>query len=55
MESPFLNVLLMSALIGIFDVRIMIIEPLHEKTLLRGYRQGPTLTGLYTHIRWLEA
>ena len=29
-------------------------EPRSEKTGLRGFRPGPTQTGLYTHIRWLE-
>ena len=27
----------------------------HEKTCLWGYRPGTTLTGLYSHRRWLEA
>ena len=26
-----------------------------EKTGLRGFRPGPTQTGLYSHRRWLEA
>ena len=30
-------------------------EPRCEKTGLRGFRPGPTQTGLYSHIRWLEA
>ena len=30
-------------------------EPRCEKTGLRGFRPGPTQTGLYNHIRWLEA
>ena len=30
-------------------------EPRCEKTDLRGFRPGPTLTGLYNRIRWLEA
>ena len=30
-------------------------EPRCEKTGLRGFRPGPTLTGLYNHTRWLEA
>ena len=29
-------------------------EPRCEKTGLRGFRPGPTQTGLYSH-RWLEA
>ena len=29
-------------------------EPRHEKTYLRGFRQGPTQTGLYDHKRRLE-
>ena len=31
-----------------------IIEPRSEKTGLRGFRPGPTQTGLYSHRRWLE-
>ena len=30
-------------------------EPRCEKTGLRGFRSGPTQTGLYSHRRWLEA
>ena len=30
-------------------------EPRCEKTGLRGFRPGPTQTGLYNHKRWLEA
>ena len=30
-------------------------EPRREKTGLRGFRPGPTQTGLYNHTRWLEA
>ena len=29
-------------------------EPRCEKTCLRGFRLGPTQTGLYSHRRWLE-
>ena len=32
-----------------------VIEPRSEKTGLRGFRPGPTQTGLYSHRRWLEA
>ena len=31
------------------------LEPRCEKTGLRGFRPGPTQTGLYNHRRWLEA
>ena len=31
------------------------IEPRYEKTGFRGFRPGPTQTGLYSHRRWLEA
>ena len=31
------------------------IEPHCEKTGLRGFRPGPTKTGLYSQIIWLEA
>ena len=34
---------------------VRIIEPRSEKTSLRGFRPGPTQTGLYNHRRWLEA
>ena len=30
-------------------------EARSEKTGLRGFRPGPTQTGLYSHKRWLEA
>ena len=30
-------------------------EPRSEKTGLRGFRPGPTQTGLYSHRTWLEA
>ena len=30
-------------------------EPRCEKTGLRGFRPGPTQTGMYCHRRWLEA
>ena len=32
-----------------------IFEPRSEKTGLRGFRPGPTQTGLYSYRRWLEA
>ena len=31
------------------------LEPHYEKTGLRGFRPGQTLTGLYRHRRWLES
>ena len=37
------------------DFRTLPFEPRCEKTGLRGFRPGPTLTGLYYRIRWLEA
>ena len=30
-------------------------EPRCEKTGPRGFRPGPTQTGLYSHRKWLEA
>ena len=30
-------------------------EPRSEKTGLRGFRPGPTQTGLYSYRRWLDA
>ena len=35
--------------------RTAIYEPRCEKTGLRGFRPGPTQTGLYSHGKWLEA
>ena len=37
------------------DLRTSTFEPRYEKTGLRGFRPGLTQTGLYNHIRWLEA
>ena len=34
---------------------LLVFEPRSEKTGLRGFRPGPTQTGLYDHRRWLEA
>ena len=39
----------------IFILRLTAFEPRCEKTVLRGFRPGPTQTGLYSHRRWLEA
>ena len=33
----------------------VVYEPRCEKTGLRGFRPGPTQTGLFSHRRWLEA
>ena len=48
-----------------FVIDIAINDPVHEvetifyprceKTGLRGFRPGPTQTGLYSYSRWLEA
>ena len=35
--------------------RLSSYEPRSEKTGHRGFRPGPTQTGLYSHRRWLEA
>ena len=40
--------------IEVIQVRF-VFEPRSEKTGLRGFRPGPTQTGLYSHKRWLEA
>ena len=32
-----------------------VVEPRCEKTCLRGFRPGPTQTGLYSYRIWLEA
>ena len=29
-------------------------EPCHEKPCIRGFRPGPTQTGLYSHRRWVD-
>ena len=36
-------------------IRMNSYEPRSEKTGLRGFRPGPTQTGLDSHRRWLEA
>ena len=38
-----------------FEVFLLLNEPRSEKTDLRGFRPGPTQTGLYNNRRWLEA
>ena len=38
-----------------FKVCFLPYEPRCEKTGLRGFRPGPTQTGLYKHTRLLEA
>ena len=40
---------------GELDKSKHINEPRREKTGLRGFRLGPTQTGMYSHRRWLEA
>ena len=40
---------------GYSAVLPVINEPRCEKTGLRGFRPGPTQTGLYSYRRWLEA
>ena len=40
-------------IVRVFD-NSWINEPRHEKTCLRGFRPGPTQTGLYCHRSWLE-
>ena len=37
-----------------FFLSVALYEPLCEKTSLRGFRPGPTQTGLYSHRRCLE-
>ena len=36
-------------------IHLLPIEPRRQKTGLRGFRPGPTQTGLYSHRKWLEA
>ena len=49
-----LQAMLKSDLVGDL-VDYQIYEPPCEKTGLRGFRPGPTQTGLCSHRRWLEA
>ena len=35
------------------EITVYCIEPRREKTCLRGFRAGPTQTGLYIHRGWL--
>ena len=37
------------------EISVVIFEPRCKKTGLRGFRPGPTQTGLHSHRRWLEA
>ena len=37
------------------DRKIIVFEPVHEKTNNLGFRPGPTQTGLYSHRTLLEA
>ena len=37
------------------EISMILYEPRCEKTGLRGFRPGPTQTGLNNHRRWLEA
>ena len=40
----------------VFVMQVSLVnEPRSEKTGLRGFRPGPTQTGLCSHRRWLEA
>ena len=43
------------AVCDLVDDMKTIFEPRREKTGFRGFRPGPTQTGLYGHRRWLEA
>ena len=40
---------------AVFFLIIIIIEPRRKKTGLRGFRPGPTQTGLHKHRKELEA
>ena len=39
----------------ICNIGVTLNEPRHEKTGLRGFRPGPTQTGMYSHRKRLEA
>ena len=41
--------------VSLLNCHCLLNEPRCEKTSLRGFRPGPTQTGLYKHRRWLEA
>ena len=45
------DAMLLEEMVGI----LLIYQPHCEKTGLWGFGPGPTQTGLYSHIRWLEA
>ena len=42
-----------SSVASVLLVRHCTFEPRSEKNGLRGFRPGPTQTGLYNHTRWL--
>ena len=44
-----------SAVFTAVEVTIFLYESRCEKTGLRGFRPGPTQTGLHSHRRWQEA
>ena len=50
-QKDFQNSLIETAV----DKCMITYEPRSEKTGLRGFRPGPTQTGLYSSRRWLEA
>ena len=45
----------MQKIVGILTFTGRLNEPRCVKTGLRGFRRGPTQTGLYSHRGWLEA
>ena len=45
----------MQKIVGILTFSGRLNEPHCVKTGLRGFRPGPTQTGLYSHRGWLEA
>ena len=55
---PGANCILMNFCVFVVSDDLMLFlqnEPRREKTGLRGFRPGPTQTGLYSHRRWVEA
>ena len=58
MQGEVANVLKGRLLVGhaiMNDLKVLYRRPHLEKTCLRGFQPGWTLTGLYSKRRWLEA
>ena len=53
--GPVMAIMLLRNEVNVLLFCLESFEPRCEKTGLRGYRPGPTQTGLYNQSRWLEA